>query len=77
MNLPYENGTFLDPRQGSTYRAMMNLSPDGRKLEFRGYVGVALFGHSQTWNRLPDNATDAPAAATRPSRPVSSPAQKK
>ncbi|MCA3643357.1 MAG: DUF2147 domain-containing protein [Methylobacterium sp.] len=47
----YSGGTIIDPESGSTYRARMTLSEDGRKLEVRGFIGVSLFGRSQTWAR--------------------------
>lgn len=62
--LKYEDGTILDPRDGTVYRALMELSPDNKHLEVRGYLGIALLGRSQIWNRLPDDAMD-PAPPTR------------
>lgn len=49
--LRYEGGEILDPDNGKVYRAKMTLSPDGKSLEVRGFIGVSLFGRSQTWVR--------------------------
>jgi len=47
----YTGGDILDPKNGSVYRCKMHLIDQGRKLSVRGYLGVSLFGRSQTWIR--------------------------
>jgi len=47
----YTGGEILDPKNGSIYRAKMKLLDGGKKLEVRGFIGVSLFGRSQTWVR--------------------------
>lgn len=43
-------GTLYDPKSGKTYRGMMSAA--GRKLHLRGYIGIPLFGASDTWTRV-------------------------
>lgn len=47
----YSGGEILDPKTGTIYRAKMKVVEGGRKLEVRGYIGLPLFGRSQTWVR--------------------------
>jgi uncharacterized protein (DUF2147 family) len=47
----YENGTIYDPENGSTYNCVITLEDDNT-LKVRGYIGVQLFGRTDTWKRL-------------------------
>jgi len=47
-------GTLYDPKTGKTYHGTITAvgTGEGSKLELRGYVGIPLFGESQTWTRV-------------------------
>ena len=47
----YTDGEILGPDSGTIYHCKIRLDDGGRKLVVRGYIGVSLFGRSQTWER--------------------------
>jgi uncharacterized protein (DUF2147 family) len=47
----WDGGEIIDPKTGKIYRAKMHLEDGGQKLVVRGFIGIALFGRSQTWLR--------------------------
>ena len=44
-------GTILDPENGKEYSVRMTPVDGGRKLEVRGFLGIALLGRTQVWQR--------------------------
>ena len=54
----WKNGTVYDPNSGKTYRCSITLIDDNT-LNLRGYIGISLFGRSETWTRDdPDPASN-------------------
>jgi uncharacterized protein (DUF2147 family) len=49
----WNGGEILDPNNGKVYRAKVKLADGGRKLDVRGFVGIAALGRTQTWVREP------------------------
>ena len=47
----WTGGEILDPNNGKVYKAKARLADGGRKLDVRGFVGIALVGRTQTWVR--------------------------
>lgn len=45
-------GKILDPEEGAVYNCRIELADGGKTLKVRGYVGVPLFGRTQTWQRV-------------------------
>ena len=43
-------GHIIDPRNGSIYGVELHLDPHGN-LALRGFLGIPLLGHTQTWTR--------------------------
>ncbi len=47
----WTGGDVLDPENGRVYAATLRLEDEGRVLRLRGFIGVPLFGRTQTWTR--------------------------
>lgn len=47
----YDGGSIFDPQTGKTYKLKGKLADGGKKLELRGFIGVAALGRNQTWIR--------------------------
>lgn len=48
----WSNGHILDPENGKIYKCTARLTEKGKKLNVHGFVGLPLFGRSQTWERV-------------------------
>ncbi len=46
----WKGGTIYDPNSGKSYKSSMTLV-DENTLRVRGYIGISLFGRSDTWTR--------------------------
>lgn len=64
----WEDGWAYDPDSGSTYSG--NFTLDGTDtLKLRGFIGISLFGRTETWTREgpePHNRCSAPSASPNP-----------
>jgi uncharacterized protein (DUF2147 family) len=47
----WDGGKILDPKSGKIYKVKLKLADGGRKLDVHGYIGFALLGRSQIWER--------------------------
>lgn len=53
--LKWEEGRAYDPNNGKTYDANMWLEGPNT-LKLRGYIGFSLFGRTEAWTRVDENA---------------------
>lgn len=47
----WDGGKILDPKNGKTYKVKLSMLDGGQKLDVHGYIGFALLGRSQVWER--------------------------
>ncbi len=52
-NLVWENGNIYDPNNGSDYSFEMTMDKKNTNIvDGRGYIGVSMFGRTDTWKRM-------------------------
>lgn len=51
-SLEWTGGQILDPKTGKSYHCSLKVVENGQKLSVRGYIGLPLFGRTQTWVRV-------------------------
>jgi uncharacterized protein (DUF2147 family) len=49
----WTDGSIYDPESGKTYSCKITLK-NNHSMEVRGYVGISLFGRTETWTRAQD-----------------------
>ncbi|MGA0588179.1 DUF2147 domain-containing protein [Dyella sp. KRB-257] len=49
----WDGGKILDPKTGKVYKVRLKMLDGGQKLDVHGYIGFALLGRSQVWERQP------------------------
>ena len=49
----WDGGKILDPHNGKQYKVKLTLLDGGQKLDVHGYIGFAMLGRSQVWERQP------------------------
>lgn len=47
----WKNGEILDPENGKTYSAKIEVRDEGKKLKVRGYIGISFLGRTQYWEK--------------------------
>jgi uncharacterized protein (DUF2147 family) len=48
----WTGGQILDPHSGKIYRCIIAVADGGKTLKVRGFIGVALLGRTQLWQRI-------------------------
>lgn len=66
----WSGGYILDPREGKEYKCYLELLDQGKRLKVRGYIGIALLGRTQYWQKA-----EPPRPAPPPPPPPQPPAQ--